>query len=78
MVNMSGKRFMNESMPYVEAGHKYAVSTATAPAPARTSRRGWCSISSRDRYIFAGLQPGQRIPTKWMESGVTVKADTLG
>ena len=23
----------------------------------------------RDRYIFAGLQPGQRIPKKWMESG---------
>ena len=31
----------------------------------------------RDRYIFAGLQPGQRIPKKWMESGVIVAADTL-
>src|SRR5258708_13203302 len=31
----------------------------------------------RDRYIFAGLQPGQRIPRKWMESGVIVQADTL-
>ena len=31
----------------------------------------------RDRYIFAGLQPGQRIPKKWLESGVIVKADTL-
>ena len=31
----------------------------------------------RDRYIFAGLQPGQRIPNKWLESGVIVKADTL-
>ena len=31
----------------------------------------------RDRCIFAGLQPGQRIPKKWMESGVIVKADTL-
>ena len=31
----------------------------------------------RDRYIFAGLQPGQRIPKKWMESGVIVTADTL-
>jgi len=31
----------------------------------------------RDRYIFAGLQLGQRIPQKWLESGVIVKADTL-
>jgi 3-oxosteroid 1-dehydrogenase len=31
----------------------------------------------RYRYIFAGLQPGQRIPRKWLESGVIVQADTL-
>jgi len=31
----------------------------------------------RDRYIFAGLNPGQRIPRKWSESGVIVQADTL-
>ena len=31
----------------------------------------------RDRYIFAGLNPGQRIPRKWLESGVIVAADTL-
>ena len=31
----------------------------------------------RDRYIFAGLNPGQRIPRRWLESGVIVAADTL-
>lgn len=31
----------------------------------------------RDRYIFAGLQPGQRIPSSWLDSGVIVQADTL-
>jgi len=31
----------------------------------------------RNRYIFAGLQPGQRIPLKWMDSGVIIEADTL-
>ncbi|MBH9811387.1 3-oxosteroid 1-dehydrogenase, partial [Clostridioides difficile] len=31
----------------------------------------------RNRYIFAGLQPGQKIPSKWIESGVIVKADTI-
>ena len=25
----------------------------------------------RDRYLFAGLQGGQRIPRKWLESGAT-------
>lgn len=31
----------------------------------------------RDRHIFAGLQPGQRIPKKWLESGVIVSAQNL-
>jgi hypothetical protein len=31
----------------------------------------------RYRYIFAGLQPGQRIPREGLESGVIVQADTL-
>jgi 3-oxosteroid 1-dehydrogenase len=30
----------------------------------------------RDRYIFAGLQPGQRIPKKWLEAGVIGTADS--
>ena len=31
----------------------------------------------RDRYIFAGLQPGQRIPQKWLDSGVVVSAGSI-
>ena len=31
----------------------------------------------RDRYLFAGLQGGQRIPRKWLESGAVAKADTI-
>jgi hypothetical protein len=31
----------------------------------------------RDRYLFAGLQGGQRIPRKWLESGTGVTADTI-
>ena len=31
----------------------------------------------RDRYLFAGLQGGQRIPRKWLESGAVVTADTI-
>ena len=79
IVNMAGKRFMNESMPYVEAcHHMYGGQYGQGPGPGENIP-AWLVFDQRyrDRYIFAGLQPGQRIPTKWMESGVIVKADTL-
>ena len=79
IVNMSGKRFMNESMPYVEAcHHMYGGQYGQGAGPGENVP-AWLVFDQqyRDRYIFAGLQPGQRIPKKWMESGVIVKADTL-
>ena len=79
IVNMSGKRFMNESMPYVEAcHHMYGGEYGQGPGPGENIP-AWLVFDQqyRDRYIFAGLQPGQRIPKKWLESGVIVKADTL-
>ena len=79
IVNMAGKRFMNESMPYVEAGHHmYGGEYGQGPGPGENIP-AWLIFDQqyRDRYIFAGLQPGQRIPKKWMESGVIVTADTL-
>ena len=79
IVNMSGKRFMNESMPYVEACHwMYGGEYGQGPGPGENVP-AWLIFDQqyRDRYIFAGLQPGQRIPKKWLESGVIVKADTL-
>ena len=79
IVNMSGKRFMNESMPYVEAcHHMYGGEYGQGPGPGENIP-AWLVFDQqyRDRYIFAGLQAGQRIPKKWMESGVIVKADTL-
>ncbi len=79
IVNMSGKRFMNESMPYVEAGHHmYGGEYGQGPGPAENIP-AWLVFDQqyRDRYFFAGLQAGQRIPRKWMNSGVIVQADTL-
>jgi 3-oxosteroid 1-dehydrogenase len=79
IVNMSGKRFMNESMPYVEACHwMYGGEFGQGPGPGENVP-AWLVFDQqyRDRYIFAGLQPGQRIPKKWLESGVVVKADTI-
>ena len=79
IVNMSGKRFMNESMPYVEAcHHMYGGEHGQGQGPGENIP-AWLVFDQqyRDRFIFAGLQPGQRIPKKWLESGVIVKADTL-
>ena len=79
IVNMNAKRFMNESMPYVEAcHHMYGGEYGQGPGPGENIP-AWLVFDQqyRDRYIFAGLQPGQRIPKKWMESGVIVTADTL-
>lgn len=79
IVNMSGKRFMNESMPYVEAcHHMYGGQYGQGPGPGENIP-AWLVFDQqyRDRYIFAGLQPGQRIPKKWLESGVIVTASTL-
>jgi 3-oxosteroid 1-dehydrogenase len=79
IVNMSAKRFMNESMPYVEAcHHMYGGQYGQGEGPGENVP-AWLIFDQqyRDRYIFAGLQPGQRIPKKWLESGVVVKAETL-
>ncbi|KLO26045.1 3-oxosteroid 1-dehydrogenase [Mycobacterium haemophilum] len=79
IVNMSGKRFMNESMPYVEAcHHMYGGEHGQGPGPGENIP-AWLVFDQqyRNRYIFAGLQPGQRIPGKWLDSGVIIQADTL-
>jgi 3-oxosteroid 1-dehydrogenase len=79
IVNTSGKRFMNESMPYVEACHwMYGGKYGQGDGPGENIP-AWLIFDQqyRDRFIFAGLQPGQRIPKRWLESGVIVKADTL-
>jgi 3-oxosteroid 1-dehydrogenase len=79
IVNMAGNRFMNESLPYVEACHRmYGGEYGQGLGPGENIP-AWLVFDQRyrDRYIFAGLQPGQRIPNKWLESGVIVKSDTL-
>nr|WP_237089698.1 FAD-binding protein [Mycobacteroides abscessus] len=79
IVNSSGKRFMNESLPYVEATHRmYGGQYGQGPGPGE-NLPAWLVFDQeyRNRYIFAGLQPGQKIPSKWIESGVIVKADTI-
>jgi len=79
IVNLSGNRFMNESMPYVEAcHHMYGGKYGQGEGPGENVP-AWLIFDDqyRNRYIFAGLQPGQRIPKKWLDSGVIVTAGSI-
>jgi 3-oxosteroid 1-dehydrogenase len=76
MVNGAGLRFVNESAPYVDAVHAmYEANTAENPhIPA------WLVFDQRyrDRYVFAGLPPGRRLPGRWYAAGAVVRAPDLG
>ncbi|MBF6214512.1 3-oxosteroid 1-dehydrogenase [Nocardia puris] len=79
IVDADGKRFGNESAPYVEAVHTmYGGEYGQGEGPGEHVP-AWLVFDQRyrNRYIFAGLQPGQRFPSRWMENGLIVKADTL-
>ncbi|QBS46127.1 3-oxosteroid 1-dehydrogenase [Nocardia sp. CS682] len=79
MVNAEGKRFGNESAPYVEAVHTmYGGEYGQGEGPG-ANIPAWLVFDQRyrNRYIFAGLQPGQRFPKRWMENDNIVQTDTL-
>ncbi|MCV7094444.1 3-oxosteroid 1-dehydrogenase [Mycobacterium kubicae] len=79
IVNSSGQRFMNEALPYVEATHRmYGGIHGQGPGPGE-NLPAWMILDQqcRDRYLFAGLQGGQRFPRKWLEKGAVVVADSI-
>ncbi|WP_084727386.1 3-oxosteroid 1-dehydrogenase [Rhodococcoides yunnanense] len=79
MVNASGRRFLNEAAPYVEAVHRmYGGEYGIGDGPGENIPT-WMIIDQRyrDRYIFAGLQPKKPFPSRWMKAGVVVKAETI-
>ncbi|MFF2394863.1 3-oxosteroid 1-dehydrogenase [Nocardia sp. NPDC058114] len=80
MVNDRGERFGNESAPYVEAVHTMYGGEYGQGAGPGENVPSWLVFDQRyrNRYIFAGLQPGQRFPSRWMENDYIVKADTIG
>ncbi|MEV6137162.1 3-oxosteroid 1-dehydrogenase [Nocardia sp. NPDC051990] len=79
MVNGDGRRFGNESAPYVEAVHTMYGGEYGQGAGPGENIPAWLVFDQRyrNRYIFAGLQPGQRFPSRWMENDLIVKADSL-
>ncbi|SNS69653.1 3-oxosteroid 1-dehydrogenase [Rhodococcoides kyotonense] len=79
MVNASGRRFLNEAAPYVEAVHRmYGGEYGIGDGPGENIPT-WMIIDQRyrDRYIFAGLQPKKRFPSRWIEAGVVVQGATI-
>jgi 3-oxosteroid 1-dehydrogenase len=75
MVNPEGKRFVNEAAPYVEAVH---AMYGEGDGPARNFPT-WLIADQRyrNRYVFAGLYPGQPFPGRWYKAGAVFKAPTL-
>jgi 3-oxosteroid 1-dehydrogenase len=75
LVNGAGRRFVNESAPYVDAVHAmYEGNTAENPhIPA------WLVFDQRyrDRYVFAGLPPRRPLPRRWYAAGVAYRAPDL-
>ncbi|MFC6010028.1 3-oxosteroid 1-dehydrogenase [Nocardia lasii] len=79
MINDRGQRFGNESAPYVEAVHTMYGGEFGQGAGPGANIPAWLVFDQRyrDRYIFAGLQPGQRIPKRWMENDRIVMAESV-
>ncbi|MFN3602755.1 MAG: 3-oxosteroid 1-dehydrogenase [Dietzia sp.] len=84
LVNSRGERFMNESLPYVEAGHRMYGGEFGQAAPGQEGAEGenvpaWIIFDQeyKNRYLFAGLQAKQPLPKKWLETENFHKADTL-
>ena len=75
MVNGEGRRFVNEAAPYVDAVH---AMYGEGDGPARNMPT-WLIADQRyrDRYVFAGLRPGQRLPRRWYASGAVHRAGSL-
>ena len=75
LVNGSGRRFVNEAAPYVDAVHAmYDHHTAADPhIPA------WliADRTYRERYLFAGRGPRQPLSRSWYSSGAVHRAPAL-
>ncbi|MBJ8340286.1 3-oxosteroid 1-dehydrogenase [Antrihabitans sp. YC3-6] len=79
MVNDRGQRFLNEAAPYVEAVHRmYGGENGIGEGPGENVPT-WMILDQRyrDRYMFAGLQPEQRFPKRWVEAGIVTSAPTI-
>ncbi|WP_327141187.1 3-oxosteroid 1-dehydrogenase [Nocardia sp. NBC_01327] len=79
IVNDRAERFMNESLPYVEATHHmYGGENGQGAGPAE-NLPAWLIFDQRyrNRYLFAGLPPRQPLPGRWFKAGILARANSL-
>lgn len=80
MVNDRGQRFMNESLPYVEATHAmFGGVHGVGDGPA-SHLPAWLIFDQgyRNRYMFAGRGARAPLPQSWFDSGALTRADSIG
>ncbi|GAB08872.1 3-ketosteroid delta(1)-dehydrogenase [Gordonia araii NBRC 100433] len=79
IVNDRGVRFMNESLPYVEATHAMFGGEHGSGAGPAENLPAWMIFDQgyRDRYVFAGRPAKTPLPQKWFDSGALVRADSI-
>ncbi|RSM38030.1 3-oxosteroid 1-dehydrogenase [Amycolatopsis balhimycina DSM 5908] len=75
MVDAHGKRFANESAPYVEAVHAM-YGDGDGPGEHIPT---WLVFDQRykDRYMFTGIGPRQPLPGRWFKAGIAAKSSSL-
>ncbi|MFH8623457.1 FAD-dependent oxidoreductase [Streptomyces vietnamensis] len=75
IVNAAGERYANEAAPY----HEFVDAMYANDRPGASTVPSWLILdaTSRARYIFMGLFPGQAFPKPWLESGFIKKAPTV-
>lgn len=79
MINGRGRRFMNESLPYVEATHQMFGGTHGAGSGPAENLPAWLIFDQtyRDRYMFAGKPARAPLPRSWFANGALSSADTI-
>nr|WP_281221275.1 3-oxosteroid 1-dehydrogenase [Nocardia uniformis] len=79
IVNERGERFMNESLPYVEAVHRmYGGEHGQGDGPGENVP-AWLIFDKkyRNRYMFATVPGRGPLPKAWFDSGVMVRAKSI-
>ncbi|WP_067692760.1 3-oxosteroid 1-dehydrogenase [Nocardia jejuensis] len=79
IVNDRAERFMNESLPYVEATHHMYGGEHGQGAGPGENIPAWLVFDQRyrNRYLFAGLPPRQPLPGRWFKSGALTRANSI-
>ncbi|NNH71475.1 3-oxosteroid 1-dehydrogenase [Nocardia uniformis] len=79
IVNGRGVRFMNESLPYVEATHRMLGGDHGQGEGPAENLPAWLIFDQtyRNRYMFASVAGRQPLPRSWIRSGAIVTAGSI-